>query len=92
MKVTREKKGFVVKVDQGDFPMVSLSPDVLGGDPSFVGTRVHVKTLFDYLMGGETVEDFLEGFPSVDREQVVNLLKVLARIATVGCYEEEDFS
>ena len=49
--------------------------DVLGGTPVFRGTRVPVRTLFDYLEGGETLEDFLQGFPSVTRESAVAALE-----------------
>ena len=55
---------------------ISRAPDVLGGTPVFVGTRVPVQTLFDYLEGGESIDDFLEGFPSVKREQVVSFLEL----------------
>jgi uncharacterized protein (DUF433 family) len=54
---------------------ISRSQDVLGGTPVFSGTRVPVQTLLDYLEGGETIDDFLEGFPSVAREQVVAFLE-----------------
>jgi uncharacterized protein (DUF433 family) len=56
-------------------PVVTCSPDVLGGTPVFAGTRVPVQTLIDYLEGGETIDDFLEGFPTVGREQVVAFLE-----------------
>jgi uncharacterized protein (DUF433 family) len=56
-------------------PIVTCSPDVLGGTPVFAGTRVPVQTLIDYLEGGETIDDFLDGFPTVSREQVVAFLK-----------------
>lgn len=92
MKVTRNNEDFVIEVSQDDFPMVSLSPNVLGGDPSFSGTRVHVKTLFDYLSDGENLDEFFLDFPSVKKEQVASLLKVLRKIAIVNSYEEEDFS
>ena len=55
---------------------ISRSPDVLGGTPVFAGTRVPVQTLLDYLEGGETIDDFLDGFPSVTREQVVSFLEL----------------
>jgi uncharacterized protein (DUF433 family) len=48
--------------------------EILGGTPVFVGTRVPVQSLFDYLEGGETLEDFLHQFPSVRREQVIAAL------------------
>lgn len=56
-------------------PLVTRSPDVMGGTPVFAGTRVPVQTLLDYIEGGETIGDFLEGFPSVSREQVIALLE-----------------
>jgi uncharacterized protein (DUF433 family) len=55
--------------------VVSQNPDILGGEPVFVGTRVPVKSLFDHLEAGDSIEEFLEGFPSVKREQVIALLE-----------------
>ena len=55
--------------------IVSRSPDVMGGAPVFCGTRVPVQTLLDYLEAGESIDDFLEGFPSVRREQVIAFLE-----------------
>jgi uncharacterized protein (DUF433 family) len=55
---------------------ISVSRDVLGGTPVFAGTRVPVQTLLDYLEAGESIDDFLEGFPSVKREQVVSFLEL----------------
>jgi len=49
--------------------------EILGGTPVFRGTRVPVQALFDYLEGGETLEDFLEGFPTVTRELAVAALE-----------------
>jgi len=49
--------------------------DILGGEPIFKGTRVPVKSLFDHLEAGDSIEDFLDGFPSVKREQVITLLE-----------------
>ena len=56
-------------------PLITCLPDVMGGTPVFSGTRVPVQTLLDYLEAGETIDDFLEGFPTVSREQVVAFLK-----------------
>ena len=56
------------------------TPDRLGGEPVFVGTRVPVKTLLDYLEAGDRIDDFLADFPTVRREQAIELLK-LARKA-----------
>ena len=49
--------------------------DILGGTPVFRGTRVPIQTLFDYLEGGETLEDFLEGFPTVSHDSAVAALE-----------------
>ena len=56
-------------------PVVSRDPEVMGGAPVFCGTRVPVQTLLDYLEAGESIDQFLEGFPSVTREQVVTFLE-----------------
>lgn len=56
-------------------PVISCSPDVMGGTPVFAGTRVPVQTLLDYLEAGESIDDFLSGFPSVSREQVIEFLE-----------------
>ena len=55
---------------------ISIAADVLGGTAVFAGTRVPVQTLLDYLKGGESIDDFLDGFPSVKREQVVTFLEL----------------
>ncbi|MGL5793278.1 MAG: DUF433 domain-containing protein [Waterburya sp.] len=55
--------------------IISTSPDVMGGTPVFAGTRVPVQTLLDYLKAGESIEDFLDGFPTVNREQVIAFLE-----------------
>jgi uncharacterized protein (DUF433 family) len=53
----------------------SQDPEILGGELVFDGTRVPVRSLFDHLEGGDSIEDFLEGFPSVHREQVLAVLE-----------------
>ncbi len=58
-----------------DTPVIACNPDVMGGTPVFSGTRVPVQTLLDYLEAGESIDDFLAGFPSVNREQVISFLE-----------------
>jgi uncharacterized protein (DUF433 family) len=58
-----------------DSLVITASPDVMGGTPVFAGTRVPVQTLLDYLKAGESIDDFLDGFPTVTREQVIDLLE-----------------
>ncbi len=55
-------------------PVVHRDPDILSGTPVFVGTRVTVQSLFDYLEGGDTLDEFLRQFPSVRREQAIAAL------------------
>lgn len=50
-------------------------PEIMGGTPVFTGTRVPVQNLVDYLEGGESIEDFLIGFPTVKREQVIAFIE-----------------
>lgn len=54
--------------------IVQSNPEILGGTPVFVDTRVPVQSLFDYLEGGETLDEFLRQFPSVKREQAIAAL------------------
>ena len=56
-------------------PIVCCSPEVMGGTAVFYGTRGPVQTLLDYIEAGDTIDDFLEGFPSVTREQVIAFLE-----------------
>jgi uncharacterized protein (DUF433 family) len=55
--------------------VVHIDPEILGGTPVFKGTRVPIETFFDYIQGGEPLSEFLEDFPTVTSEQVVELLE-----------------
>jgi len=61
--------------------IIHSDPDIHSGDPVFVGTRVPVRTLLDYIEGGDSLEVFLENFPSVTRDQAVAFLEAAARAA-----------
>lgn len=54
--------------------VIHTDPEILGGTPVFVGTRVPLKTLIDYLEGGHPLDEFLDDFPTVSREQVISAL------------------
>ena len=58
-----------------DKQIITSSPDVMGGTPVFSGTRVPVQTFIDYIKGGESIDDFLDGFPTVTREQIIAFLE-----------------
>jgi uncharacterized protein (DUF433 family) len=55
--------------------IITINRDILGGAPVFSGTRVPVQTLLDYLEAGDSIDDFLEGFPTVGRKQVIAFLE-----------------
>ena len=55
--------------------MVVIDPEIMSGEPCFAGTRVPVRTLIDYLEGGDSLDVFLEDFPTVSRKQAVALLE-----------------
>lgn len=56
--------------------VIHINPEILVGTPVFYGTRVPIKALFDHLEAGDSIDDFLEGFPSVSRDQVIALLEI----------------
>ena len=58
-------------------------PDIMGGTPVFAGSRVPVHTLVEYLQAGDTIDDFLEGFPTVARGQVIAFLEAAERSANL---------
>ncbi|MDA0323186.1 MAG: DUF433 domain-containing protein [Verrucomicrobia bacterium] len=55
--------------------IVHSDPEIMGGTPVFVGTRVPLQNLVDYLEGGESIEDFLDAFPTVKREQAIAVIE-----------------
>ncbi len=59
--------------------IVHSDPEIVSGTPVFVGTRVPAQALLDYLEGGETLEEFLDDFPSVSREQAIAFLEEAGR-------------
>lgn len=68
--------------------VIRRDPDVQGGAPVFAGTRVPVQTLIDYLKDGRTLEDFLDGFPSVSRAQAESFLQM----ASESIAEDDGFA
>ena len=63
-----------------DDSIVTVSQEVMGGTPVFTGTRVPIQTLLDYLEGGQSIDEFLEGFPTVSRIQVISFLETAKSI------------
>ena len=56
--------------------VIEINPEKVSGVPVFAGTRVPIQNLFDYLEGGDSLEDFLEGFPPVTRKQAIEVLEL----------------
>jgi len=61
-------------------PVVHSDPEIMGGTTVFVGTRVPVQSLFDYLEAGDTLDEFLRQFPTVQREQAIEVLEIARRV------------
>ncbi|HEY8182225.1 MAG TPA: DUF433 domain-containing protein [Thermoanaerobaculia bacterium] len=66
--------------------VVHSDPEIMSGEPVFVGTRVPVRNLFDYLEAGDTLERFLDEFPSVTREQAIAALEIGRQAVTAIAY------
>jgi uncharacterized protein (DUF433 family) len=64
--------------------LIVSNPDILNGTPVFAGTRVPLKNLTDYLEHGESIDEFLDDFPSVSREQVIQFLEEARTTLTAG--------
>ncbi len=70
--------------------IITISPNIQSGEPVFTDTRVPVKNLFDYLKAGDTLEEFLQDFPSVKKEQVIELLTFFENIFNLRTTEHEN--
>ncbi|NES80088.1 MAG: DUF433 domain-containing protein [Moorea sp. SIO2B7] len=70
-----------------DNQLIQSSPDILSGIPVFKGTRVPVKTLIDYLEAGDRLDDFLDDFPTVNREVAIAVLQLAKEILLSQFYE-----
>ncbi|MEG4488535.1 DUF433 domain-containing protein [Microcoleus sp. D2_18a_B4] len=58
-------------------PIIHSDPEILGGNPVFIGTRVPIETLLDYLEAGDSVDEFLDHFPSVSRDRAISVLAMI---------------
>ena len=67
-------------------PVVHSDPEILGGTPVFVGTRVPLRNLIDYLEGDYCLDEFLDDFPSVTREQAIAALEAAHQALAAGAY------
>ena len=67
--------------------VVKVDPEIMSGAPCFAGTRVPIQNLIDYLEGGDSIEEFLDGFPSVSREQVIAFLEEAKTLVLAAAVE-----
>ena len=70
-----------------DAKIIHSDPEIMGGTPVFVGTRVPVRTLIEYLEGGDSLDTFLDHFPSVRREQAVATLQLASILLLAHAYD-----
>ncbi|GAA4739952.1 DUF433 domain-containing protein [Flavisolibacter ginsenosidimutans] len=71
---------------------INIDPETMGGTPVFTGTRVPIQTLFDYLEGGDALEEFLDDYPSVSREAAVSVLEIAKKTLTTEKSLNENFA
>lgn len=71
---------------------VNIDPEIMGGTPVFTGTRVPIQTLFDYLEGGDSLEEFLDDFPTVSKERAVQVLEMAKQTLTTLKVLNENFT
>jgi uncharacterized protein (DUF433 family) len=76
--VAERKSNELISTDSPLTPYISVNPARMHGEPCFKGSRVPVQTLFDYLSAGDTLEEFLDGFAPVTREQAQAVLRLAA--------------
>ncbi|MBC7686678.1 MAG: DUF433 domain-containing protein [Aquabacterium sp.] len=71
---------------------INIDPETIGGTPVFTGTRVAIQSLFDYIETGETLDEFLENFPSVKRELAKPVLEMVSKTVTSEKILHENFT
>ena len=71
---------------------INIDPETMGGTPVFIGTRVPIQALFDYIETGETLTEFLENFPTVEKEYALQVLEMAKKTLTTEKVLNENFS
>ena len=71
---------------------INIDPETMGGTPVFTGTRVSIQALFDYIESGETLDEFLENFPSVKKEYAIQVLEMAKKTLTTEKMLNENFA
>ncbi len=71
---------------------VNIDPETMGGTPVFAGTRVPIQTLFDYMEGGDDLNEFLDDYPTVSKEATIQLLEMAKKSVTTETMLHENFA
>jgi uncharacterized protein (DUF433 family) len=75
-----------------NYGAINIDPETMGGTPVFTGTRVPVQALFDYIETGETLNEFLENFPSVKKDLAIKVLQMAEKSITTEKILNENFA
>lgn len=75
-----------------NYGAVNIDPETMGGTPVFTGTRVPIQSLFDYIETGETLDEFLENFPTVKKEYAIKVLEMAKKTLTTEKILHENFA
>ncbi|MEO8819473.1 MAG: DUF433 domain-containing protein [Ginsengibacter sp.] len=71
---------------------INIDPETMGGTPVFTGTRVPVQTLFDYMEGGDSIDEFLDDYPGVSKEMAIQVLQMAKKSLTTEKQLNENFA
>ena len=75
-----------------NYGAINIDPETMGGTPVFTGTRVPIQSLFDYIETGETLDEFLENFPTVKKEYAIQVLEMAKKTLTTEKILHENFA
>ena len=75
-----------------NYGAINIDPETMGGTPVFTGTRVPIQSLFDYLETGETLDEFLDNFPSVNKDLAIKVLDMASKTLTSEKILNENFA
>ncbi len=75
-----------------NYGAINIDPETMGGTPVFTGTRVPIQAIFDYIETGETLDEFLENFPSVKKEFAIQVLEMARKTLTNEKFLNENFA
>ena len=71
---------------------INIDPETMGGTPVFIGTRVPIQTLFDYMEGGDSINEFLDDYPNVSKDAAIQVLEMAKKYLTSEKMLHENFT